>query len=147
MNDQVSWQEKMLWYEHLKSTLKKVVKQAYEGRWEYSLLADKGLSIEIGEREGVFEIQEVVYDEVQEELIIYAKVDQVITTAREIHEVVHQLLSDSDEGYFIFIPSHTEGTLQYWFMTGFYSHGHIGRIILRQEDNPHLRFDTELDML
>lgn len=52
MNDQASWHEMVLWYEHLQVALKKVVQKAYEGRWEYSLLADKGLSIEIGEREG-----------------------------------------------------------------------------------------------
>lgn len=147
MNDQVNWHEKMLWYEQLKLALKKAVQQANEGRWEYSVLADKGLSIEIGEREGLFEIIQVVYDKDHEELLMYAKVGEAITTAREVHEVVHQVLSDSDEGYFVFLPTHTLDTLQYWFMTGFYSHGHIGRIIVRLEDNPHLRFDPELDML
>jgi len=33
-------------------------------------------------------------------------------------------------------------TLQFWFMTGYQSHGHTGRIIIRQKDNPHIQFDS-----
>lgn len=101
----------------------------------------------LANEKGEFEIQQVVYAEDQEELIIYAKIGEAITTARQVHEVVHQVLSDSDEGYFVFLPLHTLEALQFWFMTGFHSHGHIGRIIVRREDNAHLQFDLPLDVL
>lgn len=130
------------WYRHLQAALKQAVQEAYQGRWKYSLIGSKGLGTDIVEQEGVFEILKIVHDESQEELIIYAKVGEEITTAYKAHQVVHHILSDSDENYFVLVLLHSADALQFWFMTGYESHGHTGRIILRKEDNPHLQFGS-----
>jgi len=138
------------WYVHLQETLKHAVQSSYEGRWEYSLIGDKGLSVDMIEIEDEFEIVKVVYEQEQEELVIYAKVGQHITTARKVHETILRVMTHSDEAYFIIVPVHNPDDtdkLSYWFMTGYRSHGHMGRIILRREDNPQVEFDiTQSDI-
>jgi hypothetical protein len=121
------------------------VLEAYQGKWKYSLSEDKGLACDIVEREGVFEILEIVYAESQEELVVFAKVGKEIQTVRQVHEVVHHAMSDSDENYLVLIPFYSIDALQFWFMTGYESHGHTGRIVVRRKDNPHIQFDLELD--
>ena len=138
------------WYAHLQEALKQTVQASYDGRWEYSLISNKGLGIDFFEIEDVFEIVEIIHDQEHEELVIYAKVGQHITTARKVHETILRILARCDEAYLILIPAHNlEETdrLNYWFMTGYMSHGHIGRIILRREDNPQVEFDiTQSDI-
>lgn len=131
------------WYSRLQRKLKEAVEQAYEGRWAYSLTGDRGLSVDIIELDGEFEIQEVVYAQDREELIVYASVGPQFRTVREVHELVHRILSASDEDFFVLVPLHTAEELHFWFMTGHVSHGHTGRIVLRRSDNPHLQFETE----
>ncbi len=147
MNTQVSWRGNAQWYARLQEALKQAVQEVYEGRWKYSLGGDKGLASDIVELEGEFEIQQIVYAEDQEELVIYARMGEGITTTRQAREVVHRVMGVSDEAYCVLVPLHTPEALQFWFMTGCMSHGHVGRIVIRREENPHMQFDIQLDML
>src|SRR5436853_7507355 len=80
------------WYVHLQAGLKQAVQEAYQGRWKYSLIDNQGLGIDIVEQEGVFEILEIVHEESQEELVIFAKLGEEITTVTQVHQVVHNVM-------------------------------------------------------
>lgn len=136
-------QDELEWYSRLQRKLKEAVEQAYEGRWSYSLTDNRGLSIDIIDLAGEFEVQEVVHAQEKEELILYALVGPQFQTVREVHELVQRVLSVSTENFFVLVPLHTVEELHFWFMTGDLSHGHAGRIVLRRQDNPHLQFETE----
>lgn len=142
MNKEDRLSYKVQWYLHLQAAVKQVVQEAYQGRWKYSLIGDKGLAMDIVEQEGVFEILEVVYDENKEELVLYARVGEEMKDVNEVREVIYRVMSCSGENYLVLVPFYFSDTLQFWFMTGYESHGHTGRIIIRQEDNPHIQFDS-----
>ena len=57
--DQIE-QDELEWYSRLQRKFKDAVEQAYEGRWSYSLTDDRGLSVDIIDLAGEFEVQKVV---------------------------------------------------------------------------------------
>lgn len=68
---------------------------------------------------------------------IYAMViDQAVERVRDVHSLVHHVLSLVDERFFVFMPLHDGEALRFWYMTGTASHGHEGMVIINRADIP-----------
>lgn len=147
MDEQTNWHERASWYQHVQQTLKQAIQEVYEGRWKYTLSGDRALSLEIGGDSEHCILLKIVHDEETEELHFYLQVRDDITEVWQIQEIVHHMVADAAESLFLMLPLHTKDALQFWFVTGRYEHGHIGRFIFRKEDNPHIKFETELTLL
>lgn len=132
------------WYEQLRQRVTRSVQENYEGRWSCSFIGDKGLAIDISFTTGPFEITRMEYAEEQQELLIYLTISPEVRRVYDVQRAVHHALCQVDEEYFAFIPLHTANELQFWFMIGCKSHGHIGRMIALRSENPHIEYGEDL---
>lgn len=143
MNDPIIPKYDRDWHEKLRQRVMQSVQENYEGRWAYSLIGDKGLAIDISFISGPFEITRIEYAEEQQELLIYLTISPEVRRVYDVHRAVHRALCQADEEYFVFIPLHTANELQFWFMIGGKSHGHIGRMIVLRSENPHIEYGED----
>jgi hypothetical protein len=132
------------WYSELQKTLLKGIKDCYGDRWKYSEKSDHILAFEISNvaskiAAGKFDLKYCVYDNEEEELVIHATIGKDIELLGDVHELIHGILSATDENYFVFIPLHTKDMLQFWFITGYHSHCHKGRVIVNLLEHPHIQ--------
>ena len=126
--------EKCAWYHKLQKSLLKAVQEVYEPSWTYSEEADRAFSSDIVDIQGEFEVEKFVFDRDNQELVVYAKIIKEVSCIRDIHELVHRVFCISDEDYFLFVPLHTKDVFQFWFLTGYQSHNHKGRVIVWLEN-------------
>ncbi len=123
-----------IWYKNLQELFKQAIERSTSPDW---LKENSYISSDIWDREGIFEVERLEYGE--NELHIYARLGQSITSVHDIRPVIYEVLRSAVEDFFVLVPLHTPNEWQFWFMTGYESHGHIAKIIIEREKHPHIQ--------
>ncbi len=128
------------WPSLLQSVFRETIQGFFQHQWqldaEEMLSNDKGFVIDFRDTADMLGAITILRVDRKESFTkIYAKVtDPLLTEERDVRLLVSDVLRRVDEGFLIFMPVHDEINFRYWYMTGTYTHGHEGMIILKRTD-------------
>lgn len=129
------------WYAQLQTMLKQAVQSATRETWLYDSDNNSGMASDILDIEGEFAVDRFEFSADEEELKVYAHVSKDITTLASLRMIIYKVLGFSSEDFLVLVPFYTSEEFQFWFITGYKSHGHTVRIIVRREDHPNIKYD------
>lgn len=124
------------WSGFLWEALEQTVKDAYNGKWKAS--DNRSLACDIFDVPGVCEVKHLEFHDEAQEIWIYVILGKSITQTYQIQTAVYQMLGMASEDYLVVVPFYSHEMVQFSFILGTPSHGHIGKVIATKEDNPHI---------